>query len=214
MLVLIFTIIISATGLLVAASVTKPHTFSSGEVISAEEVNENFDVLYQKVNELAENIQAAPVGSITAFAGPSDRVPAGWLICDGRLLESTDEEYQALYQVIGTYWGSSGTRFRLPDLRGEFLRGVDNGRGLDPDVENRRNYDGVVVGDIVGSFQDDAFESHNHLHNYSYERLMTPGTHDIGGGDFFIDKLAKYTGNSGGLETRPVNAGVNYIIKY
>ncbi|NPJ50210.1 tail fiber protein, partial [Escherichia coli] len=47
--------------------------------------------------------------------------PAGWLKCDGRAF--TKEQYPVLARVYPT--------LRLPDLRGEFIRGWDDGRKVD-----------------------------------------------------------------------------------
>ena len=57
------------------------------------------------------------------FAGST--APAGWLICDGRSVSSTD--YPELYAVIGTTYGGYGTNFQLPDLRGRFPVGKNSG---------------------------------------------------------------------------------------
>ena len=72
---------------------------------------------------------AAPVGSVYTFAGAT--VPTGWLKCNGALLSRTT--YASLFAVIGTTYGAGdgSTTFALPDLRGEFVRGVDDGRGVD-----------------------------------------------------------------------------------
>ncbi len=206
---------IASAILFAATTVSKPHTFEPGTLISAGEVNENFDVLYQKVNELAQNVQAVPAGTIVSFAGPEDRVPEGWLLCDGRLFESTDPAYSELFRAIGTYWGSSGTQFRIPDLRGEFLRGVDAGRNRDPDAGQRKNYDGTVVGGLVGSCQEDAFESHIHYMNRPFDIQAESGS---GGVKWHGGPIADQTGipKTGNVssETRPINAAVNFIIKY
>ena len=77
----------------------------------------------------AESQIAAPTGSVYTFAGST--VPTGWLKCNGALLSRTT--YAALFAVIGTTYGAGdgSTTFALPDLRGEFVRGFDDGRGVD-----------------------------------------------------------------------------------
>jgi len=54
-----------------------------------------------------------------------------WIICDGSPVSRT--AYNHLFDVIGTTWGvgDGSSTFNLPDLRGEFLRGYDNGHGND-----------------------------------------------------------------------------------
>lgn len=84
-----------------------------------------------------------PYGAIIAFAG--DAVPAGWLRCNGDALSRV--EYAQLFAAIGTTYGSTDdTTFKLPDLRGEFVRGSDCGRGIDPER-------------TLGSAQDDAIRN-------------------------------------------------------
>ncbi len=83
-----------------------------------------------------------PVGSILPFAGPTP--PDGWLLCDGAALASAD--YTALYNVIGHGWGGTDTNFRLPDLRGAFLRGV-----LGEGEDNRKCFFSSGGGVVPGS---------------------------------------------------------------
>lgn len=90
-----------------------------------------------------------PAGTIITFAGPT--APGGYLESDGRLLSRTS--YPNLFNAIGTTYGNTtSTNFRIPDLRGQFVRGFDNGRGLDA---NR----------IFGSNQSDQLRSHRHTGN-------------------------------------------------
>src|SRR5215475_8539475 len=89
--------------------------------------------------------QAAPAlpspegyaGEIRAFAGPNP--PAGWILCDGREVKEAD--YPQLYAAIGDLWGASAPgKFKLPDLRGSFLRGWNEKRSdnwSDPEAANR-----------------------------------------------------------------------------
>lgn len=71
----------------------------------------------------------APVGSVIMHAGQEP--PPLYLKCDG--VELKRAEYPELFAVIGTTFGSGdgSTTFALPDLRGEFLRGWDDGRDVD-----------------------------------------------------------------------------------
>ncbi len=80
-----------------------------------------------------------PSGAVMHFA--RNTAPTGWLAADGSAVSRTT--YAALFSAIGTTFGSGdgSTTFNLPDLRGEFIRGVDGGRGVDS-------------GRAFGSFQD------------------------------------------------------------
>lgn len=67
------------------------------------------------------------IGIIKLFAG--NFAPHGWLICDGRLLNITQNA--ALFSIIGTTYGGDGkTTFALPDLRSRVPVGVGQGTGL------------------------------------------------------------------------------------
>ncbi len=88
------------------------------------------------VSELAGNI------IMTASA----TAPTGYLLCDGSAISRTD--FADLFARIGTAYGvgDGSTTFNIPDTRGEFLRGNDNGRGID-------------TGRVLGSSQSDAIRN-------------------------------------------------------
>lgn len=73
-------------------------------------------------------------------------IPSGWLECNGAAISRMT--YGTLFAVIGTNYGAGdgATTFNLPDLRGEFLRGADRGRGVD-------------AGRAIGSAQGDAIRN-------------------------------------------------------
>lgn len=184
---------------------------------------------------------STPAGMVVAYAGPLSQVPDGWLPCDGRALKSTD--FPTLYDRIGTTYGNgsagmgagSGTNFNAPDLRAEFIRGLDRGRGVDA---NR----------TVGSFQNWATASPankllvtlqsggSHTHSFasingsgvgsSYATIrallignaflhnagstVIPGIIQTAGAHTHTVSVA----GGGDAETRPVNTAVHYFIKY
>lgn len=109
------------------------------------------------------------VGSVAAFA--TDAIPPGWLECRGTAISRT--QYSRLFDRIGTRFGAGNgaTTFNLPDLRGQFIRGWANGSSKDPDRGSRTDYNGDVVGDKVGSYQNYTYASHNH--NFSGTRRTT-----------------------------------------
>ncbi len=136
-----------------------------------------------------------PAGVITPFAGSV--APSGWLMCDGQVVSRLT--YAALFAAIGTTYGPGNgyTTFKLPDLRGEFIRGLDAGRGVD-------------AGRWLGSWQADEFRSHNHTFNFRNvtNNSGSGGIDDAGGAGAVYD-----THYSGGSETRPRNVALPYIIK-
>lgn len=154
---------------------------------------------------------SAPSGAVSAFAGTT--APTGWLLCDGSAVSRTT--YSVLFAAIGTSCGSGdgSTTFNLPDYRGRFLRGVDGVAGNDPDKTARTAMNsGGATGNSVGSVQGDQYKSHNHI--YYSGGTASPGGY--GYGDSNVNNLGDNNdaiAYSGGNETRPKNAGVNYIIK-
>lgn len=104
-----------------------------------------------------------PVGTIISHAG-STTPPAGWRACVGEAVSRSDPALVELFAAIGTAWGApDATRFNLPDLRGMFLRGADQGRGVDEDRNSRLALvPGGSTGDSVGSYERDATGLHDH----------------------------------------------------
>ena len=92
-------------------------------------------------------VQGVPTGSVFAMAVAS--VPSGYLECNGAAVSRST--YSVLFGVIGTTYGSGNgsSTFNIPDLRGEFVRGFDNGRGVDS-------------GRSIATSQGSANASHNH----------------------------------------------------
>lgn len=81
--------------------------------------------------ELTAAVESSvPSGAVMHFAMQS--APTGWLKADGSAVSRT--QYPALFAAIGTTFGvgDGRTTFNLPDLRGEFVRGWDGGRNIDP----------------------------------------------------------------------------------
>jgi hypothetical protein len=122
---------------------------------------------------------STPAGAIMAFYRSTP--PAGWIECNGQSAAS----YPNLVALGIT---------NVPDLRGQFVRGWDNGKGIDP-------------GRTLASLQADEFKSHSHS---TYSRAGSfsgaTGVSDgiLGGGS---------TGSTGGTETRPKNIALMYCIK-
>ena len=85
-----------------------------------------------------------PSGQIGLFA--TDYAPTGWLKANGAVLSRT--VYTNLFAAIGTRFGAGDghSTFNLPDLRGEFPRFWDDGRGVD-------------TGRVLGSWQSDAIRN-------------------------------------------------------
>lgn len=152
----------------------------------------------------------------------SNTVPSGWLRCDGAAVSRTT--YAALFDRIGTTFGAGdgATTFNLPELRGEFVRGLDNGRGVD-------------TGRTLGSTQAQAIQSHNHSgttgsggsHNHDTLNNFSTGSASGGtgasvwrptGDPVSVGTTGAHThsfttNSTGGTETRPRNVAFPVIIK-
>lgn len=142
--------------------------------------------------------------------------PSGFLKCNGAAISRTT--YAALFAVIGTMFGAGdgSTTFNLPDLRGEFVRGWDDGRGVD----GARS---------LGSLQMDQTQGHWHkVHGRSGFTISNGGyviAIDTGGGSS-ADANSSYVyagtiisdGVNGtprtGSETRARNVALLFCIKY
>ncbi len=148
----------------------------------------------------------SPTGSVIAFAGQV--APAGWLLCQGQAVSRTT--YADLFAIIGTTYGvgDNTTTFNLPDLRGEFVRGWDAGRGID-------------TGRVFGSTQTDALQGHGHQLLYGANALGGTGTAgrvDTGttARSNAVTTLENLTGFGTvrvASETRPRSVAMQYIIK-
>nr|WP_225935809.1 phage tail protein [Pseudomonas fakonensis] len=151
------------------------------------------------VEELAALRSSTPVGAILPF--PKAAVPAGYLELDGSV--QSVATYPDLAAYLGTTYNKgdepAGT-FRLPDYRGEFLRGWDHGRGVD-------------VGRALGSLQSDEFRSHSHEAPNSDAAGAVKGSWLYGEYGTANMNYSNVTAVAGGVETRPRNLSVMWCIK-
>jgi len=127
------------------------------------------------------------VGEVFPFAGAT--CPSGSLLANGSTFSA------ATYPALNTLLGGN----TLPDLRGEFIRGLDNGRGVDG-------------GRVLGSAQADMFKSHTHDQAPNTEIAFGPTMREVNGsGDAGIT-VGGTTQATGGSETRPRNVAMNMCI--
>ncbi len=127
-------------------------------------------------NRLLDRKNDVPAGSIFTFA--TSTVPNGFLACNGAAVSRT--LYAELFSIIGVTYGAGdgSTTFNLPDYRGYFLRGYDNGAGNDPDAVTRLDSgDGVTTGDNVGTKQPSSNMLHTHTTQPSAINTTIAGSH-------------------------------------
>jgi microcystin-dependent protein len=88
-----------------------------------------------------------PAGTVQYFANVT--APRGYLACAGQTVSTTT--YPELFNAIGYMYGGSGALFILPDLRGEFIRGWDNTRGIDDSRTIGTTQKGTIIGFDTGA---------------------------------------------------------------
>jgi microcystin-dependent protein len=183
----------------------------------------------------AKTEMTMPPGVMMPYA-KSGAFPAGWLYCNGQAISRT--AYDKLYALIGNTFGSgdNATTFNLPDMRGRFPRGWDDGKGLDPSR-------------TFGSSQTDDFEAHTHTassglnsvgHTHTFSdttgstgvnigTTRTPASNNPGSAVAAGTDTLTISGTTGaqsanhthaitvnavgGVETRPHNLAICWIIK-
>ena len=178
--------------------------------------------IFKRVPYAISAYNGVPTGSIMPYLGTS--VPSGWLLCDGSAIP-VNENTLALRSLLGTT--------NTPNLKGMFLRGtgtspVNNQAGpslmqTQDDQNKSHNHDKGSLSTATNG---------NHDHGYidivrelsGYNHFIHGGRERFAGGEDNRDKTTNSAGdhnhaingstsNSGANETRPVNYGVNYIIK-
>lgn len=147
----------------------------------------------------AVTVTGVPAGAVMHFAMATP--PTGWLEANGALVSRST--YASLFAAIGTIFGvgDGSTTFNLPDLRGEFVRGHDNGRGVDS-------------GRVFGSYQ--AYGLQSHTHTYVEPVLSAyPLSHDSSlEADRSVTTTTGTSSATGGTETRPRNVALLACIKF
>lgn len=142
-----------------------------------------------------------PPGTVIMLAAKN--IPTGYrlLKCNGATISRT--AYADLFSVIGTIFGSGDgvNTFKLPDLRGEFLRSWDDGRGIDS-------------GRTFGSWQPDDFKSHSHKVPDSSAVGTNMGVFHYGERGGYNNQDYNEVSSSGGVETRPRNFAMLTCIRY
>jgi Phage Tail Collar Domain len=217
-------------------------------VVFAQDIPQRVTELEKKVAALEATVQklvavveeqTVPAGTIVAFGGPKSQIPTGWLHCDGEDYEIS--KYPKLAEALAKSWGvnTSGTKFFVPDLRGQFLRGWDETADIDPDKMARTSKNGGKGGNNVGSYQEDATavpnrelilkaeKAGNHVHSWGGTGWGQGDGYDNGHGRVDANNPKNKWPTSpegehehkirivggGDAETRPTNACVIYIIK-
>ncbi|WP_422616003.1 phage tail protein [Photorhabdus caribbeanensis] len=160
--------------------------FSAGKIIPAD--YQNFDARYDNI----------PIGVPMPY--PHKYAPVGYLTCNGQTFD------KSLYPKLAEAYPNG----RLPDLRGEFIRGWDDSRGVDMER-------------ACGSWQPASIQDHTH-----YKVISRQVVEDLvltGNEAWSTERNSAYTrsldqnASTGGIvgttanETRPRNVAFNYIVR-
>ena len=153
-------------------------------------------------------ISSTPAGTVIYYAG--NTAPTGYLKANGAAISRST--YADLFSAIGTTFGAGdgSTTFLLPDLRGEFMRGWDDTRGIDS-------------GRSFGSAQGDAIRNITGKLKagkpFGASGVFTGVGGQPGGGDGNQVSGAEYTFDASTVvptasENRPRNVALLACIKY
>ncbi|WP_097558717.1 phage tail protein [Escherichia coli] len=148
---------------------------------------------------------ALPVGVPVPW--PLETPPTGWLKCNGAAFSS--EKYPNLAKVYPTN--------KLPDLRGEFIRGWDDGRGIDSG-RNLLSAQNDAIQNIVGSFgrtqlfrdvlSSGPFSQHGQVLSTGLKETEIIEGHGAYNWTFDASRSVRTAS-----ETRPRNIAFNYIVR-
>ncbi|EME1739419.1 phage tail protein [Cronobacter sakazakii] len=147
---------------------------------------------------------ALPVGVPVPW--PLATAPAGWLKCNGAAF--TAAQYPKLAQA---YPG-----LKLPDLRGEFIRGLDDGRGVDSGrTILSSQYGSLIVGDDgISSITPFVINNLSDISVWGYDQKPSGLPSNL-----YTIRVAPVSGvtntDTGGMiaMSRPRNIAFNYIVR-
>ena len=151
-------------------------------------------------NANTRQLKSELVGEVAFFARSTP--PSGWLKANGAAVSRTT--YAALFDAIGTTFGvgDGRTTFNLPDLRGEFIRGLDDGRNIDG-------------GRGLGTVQVDAIKTHTiAVPNSGFEGRVQGSWFYAESGNGNNNQRENTITYNGENETRPRNVALLACIKY
>lgn len=124
------------------------------------------------------NLNLANILSATSLVGmigwfSSNKIPPGWLVCDGG--EYNRNDYPDLSNSIGNVYGSNGgTSFKVPDLHQKFIRSIDtstNNIGDTKEYQTGKPNNAEFGVSNAGEHSHTIDPSGGHTHDYSYNDI-------------------------------------------
>lgn len=169
-------------------------------------------------------LETVAPGIIAHF--PAASAPTGWLKANGAAISRST--YSALFAAIGVTFGTGdgSTTFNVPDLRGEFLRGLDDSRGVD--TGRTLSATAQAGQNLSHSHTGSAASNGAHTHNVTVHDQAEGATATItrmagAKSTTTISNAAQSSGShthtlsiatDGGTEARPRNIALLACIKY
>ncbi|MBS9422297.1 phage tail protein [Photorhabdus caribbeanensis] len=153
-----------------------------------------WDIVYSSTTLPEQHPVGAPI------PWPLPNVPAGYLACNGQSFN------KSLYPKLAEAYPNG----RLPDLRGEFIRGWDDSRGVDPG-RVCGSWQGDAIQNITGSIIGGSLEPSGAFYKASTVKSYVNYASnyiDLSWIYFDASRVAR-TAN----ETRPRNIAFNYIVR-
>lgn len=208
-------------GHVVCTSGTRPTGIAEGTMVY--ETDTNLIYVYNGSSWTQNNL--SPVGVISPFAGST--APDGWLLCYGQAVSQTT--YAALFAVIGSAYDvtSAGAgNFRVPDLRGRGISGLDNMGGTDAGRLSWQNVLGTVgtssistdTGTQTHTLTTAEMPAHTHTVTAAYadsaQAINNAGTTWGSSSGATTTKTSSSTGGGGAHNNMQPTMLLNYIIKY
>ena len=158
-----------------------------------------------------------PAGTVNYFANVNS--PIGYLECNGQSVSTT--QYPELFNAIGYLYGGAGANFNVPDLRGEFVRGVDNGKGLDAGRILGTSQEATAIRALIDTYDTSVYP----IGTYAVGArnidgfIYGPGSETVTSGldNIYYQSAATANGGAGdnySFKVRPRNVALLPCIKY
>lgn len=149
--------------------------------------------------------EGVPVG--VPLPWPGANPPPGYLVCNGQTFNKTT------YPLLASAYPSG----RVPDLRGQFIRGWDNGRGVDPGraiISEQGDAIRRITGSIRAVRQGGTFSgavtSGVFVEGPRFNVQVRMGDSDNWGSTYNFDSARQVPSAN---ENRPKNTAFNYIVR-
>jgi microcystin-dependent protein len=171
---------------------TQTSAYTGAAALAGTYTNVNMTINNQgAITAISNGTGSAPVGTVWMWGGFGSTPPAGWLLCDGDILDNTST-YAALFATIGNVYNTSSlpaNQFQLPNFTSRLPMG--------PSVNNDEMK--ITFNDGSASYFN-AYQGSNFI---SSSNMIPQHTHPIGqSGDYVYNVNATTDCSTGGDKSR------------